>query len=158
LSRGGGRAERLGIRAIDRLHRLWWPLTRGRLEERLIGTPFLLLTTRGRRSGVPRTVALLATRDGDRLLLVGSLGGNERHPAWYLNLLADPQVEVELRGERASWTARVAEGEERAALWPKVVGAWRHYAAYQRRTDRQLPLVVLEKGGGPLARPSEPGD
>lgn len=150
--RGGGALERAAIKAIDRLHRLWFPLTKGRLEERLIGTPFLLLTTRGRRSGLPRTVALLAVRDGERLLLVGSLGGNERHPDWYLNLRDDPEVEVELGGQRGGWRARVTEGEERAALWPKVVAGWRFYESYQRRTDRALPLVVLEraeKGRGP---------
>ena len=146
MTRGGGAGERAAIRAIDRLHRLWWPLTRGTLEERVLGTPFVLLTTRGRQSGHERTVTLLAVRDGERLLLVASQGGNVRHPAWYLNLCAEPAVEVEWRGERGPWRARVAEGEERATLWPQVVAAYKHYARYQERTDREIPVIVLEKG------------
>lgn len=82
-------------------------------------------------------------RDGERLLLVGSLGGNECHPDWLLNLRADPEVEV--GGKRSGWHARVTEGEERAALWPKAGAGWRFYESYQRRTDRELPLVVPER-------------
>ena len=105
--------------------------------------PVLLLTTRGRRSGRRRTVPLTYLRDGDDLVLIASYGGSPRHPAWFLNLAADPEVEVRIGRGRRRMKARRATPDERARLWPKVVETYDGYAAYQRRTTREIPLVFL---------------
>jgi F420H(2)-dependent quinone reductase len=104
----------------------------------------LLLTTRGRRTGEPHTVPLLYLRDGEHLLLIASYGGRDRHPEWYLNLLADPSVTAQIGGERVGLTARTASPSEREVLWARVVKAYRDYAVYQRKTDREIPVVILE--------------
>jgi deazaflavin-dependent oxidoreductase (nitroreductase family) len=111
--------------------------------------PCLLLTTKGARTGKPRTTPLLYVRDGDRLVLIASKGGNPRHPAWYLNLRANPEVEVFLDGKTAHYTVRDAEGEERDRLWNKAVGVYSGYEKYKRRAGgRKIPVVVLEPGHG----------
>lgn len=107
------------------------------------GAPTLLLTTTGRKSGQPRTTALFYLPDGDRQVLVASYGGDARHPQWYLNLVADPDVTVQLGRQTRQAHATVASGPERAALWPKVVANWPGYQGYQERTDRELPVIVL---------------
>jgi deazaflavin-dependent oxidoreductase (nitroreductase family) len=109
------------------------------------GVPTLLLTTRGRRSGEPRTLPLIYGRDGDRLLVVASKGGAPAHPSWYLNLLADPNVEVQVKGERFAATAHTAGPDERERLWRTMTGIWPDYDSYQTRTSRQIPVVVLER-------------
>jgi deazaflavin-dependent oxidoreductase (nitroreductase family) len=111
--------------------------------------PCLLLTTKGARTGKPRTTPLLYVRDGDRFVLIASKGGNPRHPAWYLNLRANPEVEVFLDGKTAHYTVRDAEGEERDRLWNKAVGVYSGYEKYKRRAGgRKIPVVVLEPGHG----------
>jgi deazaflavin-dependent oxidoreductase (nitroreductase family) len=109
------------------------------------GVPTLLLTTHGRRSGEPRTLPLIYGRDGDRLLIVASRGGAPAHPAWYLNLLADPNVEVQVKDDRFRATAHTAGPEERDRLWKTMTGIWPDYDVYQTRTSRQIPVVVLER-------------
>lgn len=108
--------------------------------------PVIELTTTGRRTGERRTALLtVATREGDALVVVASRGGDDAHPAWYLNVVADPQVRVGPVGEPSrAMRARVASDGERERLWPRVVDAYSGYAAYQRRTSRQIPLVLLE--------------
>jgi deazaflavin-dependent oxidoreductase (nitroreductase family) len=107
--------------------------------------PCLLLTTKGARTGKPRTTPLVYARDGDNLVLIASKGGNPRHPAWYLNLRADPEVEVFLDGKSARYIARDAEGEERERLWNMAVGVYSGYEKYRRRAgERKIPVVVLE--------------
>lgn len=111
--------------------------------------PCLLLTTKGARTGKPRTTPLVYVRDGDRLVLIASKGGNPRHPAWYLNLRANPEVEVFMDGKTSHYTARDAEGEERERLWNKAVGVYSGYEKYKRRAGgRNIPVVVLETGYG----------
>jgi deazaflavin-dependent oxidoreductase (nitroreductase family) len=105
----------------------------------------LLLTTTGRKSGEPRTMPLIFTYDGDDLVIVASQGGKDEHPAWYLNLRANPEAEVQVRGDVFKVRARDAEGEERERLWRQMAEAWPNYDAYQKRTDRRIPVVVLER-------------
>jgi deazaflavin-dependent oxidoreductase (nitroreductase family) len=109
------------------------------------GVPILLLTTTGRHSGEPRTSALIFGRDGDDLLVVASQGGAPTHPAWYLNLTADPQVEVQVMDDVQRRTAHTATAEEKPRLWAIMTAAWPNYDVYVTRTDREIPLVVLSR-------------
>ncbi len=108
------------------------------------GVPTLLLTTRGRRSGLLRRTALIYGRDGDAYVVVASQGGDPRHPAWYLNLEADPDVHVQVRAEEFAARARTATGAERERLWRDMARIWPPYEDYQRKTDREIPVVVLD--------------
>jgi deazaflavin-dependent oxidoreductase (nitroreductase family) len=109
------------------------------------GTTALLLTTTGRRSGEPRTSPLIYQPHGDDYLVVASKGGAPEPPAWYVNLEANPEVEVELPGERFRGRARTATAEERPELWPIMTAAWPAYDEYQTKTDREIPVVVIER-------------
>jgi deazaflavin-dependent oxidoreductase (nitroreductase family) len=117
------------------------------LGRRLARNDMLLLTTRGRSTGEPHTVPLLYLRDADRLMVIASYGGRDRHPEWYLNLLADPSVTTRVGERTLAMTARTASSAERAGWWPKVVASYSDYAVYQARTDREIPVVVLEPRG-----------
>jgi deazaflavin-dependent oxidoreductase (nitroreductase family) len=109
------------------------------------GSQVLLLTTTGRRSGEPRTTPLIyGEHDGD-YLVVGSKGGADEPPAWLVNLQADPQVGVQVWGDRFGARARLATPEEKPALWDIMVGHWAPYDEYQRKTSREIPVVVLER-------------
>jgi deazaflavin-dependent oxidoreductase (nitroreductase family) len=120
-------------------------LSGGRLGARFRGgAPICLVTTHGRKSGQPRTVALLYLMDGDRVVLVGSKGGMSHHPAWYGNLCAEPRCEVEIGGRRTSMRARTAGSAEREALWPRLVAMYPDYQQYQYRTTREIPVVICE--------------
>jgi deazaflavin-dependent oxidoreductase (nitroreductase family) len=120
----------------------------GRRGHRKWGVTTLLLTTRGRRSGTLRRTALIYGQDRDRYVVVGSNGGRARHPAWHLNLLADPAVEVQVGAERFTARAVPAAGEERQRLWRLMADMWPEYDRYQRRTSRQIPVVILTPAGG----------
>lgn len=98
----------------------------------------------GRQTDKPHTVPLLYLRDGDNLAVVASWGGRDTHPEWYLNLVAEPRVRVQVRGRRMQKSARTASPEERNRLWSQVVAAYDGYARYQARTDREIPIVILE--------------
>lgn len=135
----------LGFRAFTAVHRTIYRLTGGRLGGRMGGGPMLLLTTTGRRTGVRRTVVLLYLREGESLLVVGSKGGSPQHPGWFHNLRADPGVEVEIGRRRERRRARVATPEERARLWPGIVERYPGYRKYERRTAREIPLVLLDR-------------
>jgi deazaflavin-dependent oxidoreductase (nitroreductase family) len=116
------------------------------------GAPILLLTTKGRKSGEPRTIAIIYTDCGDRYVIIGSKGGSPTHPTWYLNIQDDPNVHVQIKAQEVDAVARTAEGEERARLWAAAVKTWPRYDEYQKRTERQIPVVVLEPKGP--ARPA----
>jgi deazaflavin-dependent oxidoreductase (nitroreductase family) len=116
----------------------------GRIGGRLRGAPVLLLTTKGRKTGKERTTPLLYLEDGNRLVVVASKGGAPSHPAWFLNLQANPEVTVERGKGKSRYRARAAEGEERDALWSRVVAMYGSYADYQEKTSREIPVVVLE--------------
>ena len=109
------------------------------------GFPTLLLTTRGRRSGLWRRTALIYGRDGDRYVVVASNGGAPRHPHWYVNLLAHPEVRVQVRGERFTARARPAGPDERSRLWELMTGIFPTYRTYARQTSREIPVVILER-------------
>jgi len=109
------------------------------------GTTALLLTTTGRKSGDARTTPLIyQEHDGD-LLVVASKGGADEPPAWFLNLEEDPAVEVQVKGDRFSATARTATPDEKPEMWSKMTEAWPQYDEYQQKTDREIPVVVLER-------------
>lgn len=122
-------------------------MTNGMLGRRLAGNDMLLLTTRGRVTGELHTVPLLYLRDGDRLLVIASYGGRDRHPEWYLNLLADSSVTARVGNRKLAMTARTVSSAERAGWWPTVVKSYGDYAVYQERTDREIPIVALEPRG-----------
>jgi F420H(2)-dependent quinone reductase len=141
----------LAARGVFAWHQAAYRATGGLVGHRMGNLTFLLLTTRGAKTGVARTLPLVYGRDGDNLVLVASKGGAPRHPAWYVNLSAHPEVVVQL-GSRNLWMrARTATGPERDRLWKLMTGQYKGYDDYQRRTDRQIPIVVLEP-----ATPGEP--
>jgi deazaflavin-dependent oxidoreductase (nitroreductase family) len=107
------------------------------------GVPTLLLTATGRQSGKAHTSALIFARDGADYLVVASYGGAPRHPAWYLNLRANPRAEIQVKGEHVAVIARTATPQEKPRLWGIVTESWPNYDAYQARTDREIPIVVL---------------
>jgi len=109
------------------------------------GAPTLLVTTVGRRTGQQRRTALIYGRDGEDYLVVASNGGSRRHPAWYLNLSADPRVRIQVGDEVFDARARVAGPTERERLWAKLLEIWPDYEAYQARTQRVIPVVILTR-------------
>ena len=133
------------LRTASRAHGLLLRATGWRLGAAIVGMPVVVLATTGRRSGRRRTVVLSSpVIDGARVVLVASKGGDDRDPEWYRNLVAHPSVELTIGGVARRMTARTADAEERAELWPRVVGAYGGYAAYQRRTTREIPLVICD--------------
>ena len=110
----------------------------------LRGVPVVILTTRGRKTGALRKSPLMRVTDGERYAVVASKGGADEHPVWYLNLLADPDVTLQDKAVKRRYRARTAEGAEREQWWVRATGVWPDYDDYQRKTDRQIPLVVLE--------------
>jgi deazaflavin-dependent oxidoreductase (nitroreductase family) len=125
-------------------HRAIFRASKGRLGGKMGKAPVLLLTTTGRKSGQPRTSPLFFQPDGDRLVIIASNGGSSRHPSWYLNLLANPDVTVELEGQSRQMRVRTASDDERARLWPAMQAVYKGYDGYQRKTERHIPLVILE--------------
>ena len=109
------------------------------------GSKILLLTTKGRTSGEPRTTPLIYEADGDRYVIVASKGGAPEDPGWYRNLAKEPDVELQVWDEVFPARARTAEGEERERLWKLAALQWPDYDEYTKRTDRQIPVVVLER-------------
>jgi deazaflavin-dependent oxidoreductase (nitroreductase family) len=109
------------------------------------GTSTLLLTTKGRRSGEPRTSPLIYGRHGDDYLVVASKGGAPEAPDWFLNLEAEPSVTVQIKGDKFEAKARAASPSEKPAMWQHMVDAWPAYSDYQKKTDRNIPVVVLER-------------
>ena len=109
------------------------------------GSTILLLTTTGRKSGEPRTTPLIYAQDGDNYVIVASNGGAPEHPGWYENLSRNPDVELQVLDEVFPARAHTAEGEERDRVWAKANEIWPHYAEYQEKTAREIPVVVLER-------------
>ncbi len=126
-------------------HALIYRASGGRIGHHVPGAPpMLLLDTVGARSGKRRTTPLAYFEDGRDVVIVASKGGHPRHPAWYHNLRGHPDTTVQVGSQRRAVHARVAEADERARLWPKAVATWSDYASYQKRTEREIPLVILE--------------
>ncbi len=111
------------------------------------GAPVLLITTTGRRSGEQRTTPLIYGRNGDDFLIVASKGGADQPPAWYHNLSADPHVDVQVKADKFAARARTASPDEKAELWRTMTDVWPAYDEYQAKTDREIPVVVLEREG-----------
>jgi deazaflavin-dependent oxidoreductase (nitroreductase family) len=109
--------------------------------------PTLLLTTRGRTSGQQHTTPLIFVRDGEHYVIIASLGGAPNHPAWYLNLQAEPRVQLQVKGDVFEAVARTAPSPERERLWAEAVKVWPQYDDYQALTQREIPVVVLERVG-----------
>jgi deazaflavin-dependent oxidoreductase (nitroreductase family) len=109
------------------------------------GSPILLLTVTGRKSGNEYTTPLIFGRDGESYVLVASQGGRPKHPDWYLNLASHPEVGVQVKGDTFRARARTADGEERERLWRAMNEIWKHYDSYQEKTTREIPVVVLER-------------
>ena len=139
------------VKRLSSLHRAVYRLTGGMIGRRLVDNDMVLLTTRGRSSGREHTVPLLYLRQGRSLVVIASYGGRDRHPEWYLNLVADPSVIAQIGRDRMPLRARTATPVEREAWWPRVVAAYADYAVYQGRTDRQIPVVILEREADPDA-------
>ncbi|WP_410640291.1 nitroreductase/quinone reductase family protein [Amycolatopsis sp. lyj-346] len=133
------------LKTMNAVHRGLIKLTGGRVGWQ-VAMPVLELTTVGRKSGQPRSVLLTSPhQEGDTVVVVASRGGDDTHPAWFLNLRDNPDVEVSLKGDpKRPMRARVADAEERARLWPKITADFKNYAQYQTKTEREIPLVFLE--------------
>jgi deazaflavin-dependent oxidoreductase (nitroreductase family) len=125
-------------------HAAIYGLSRGRIGGSYQGAPVALVESVGRRSGKRRIHPLICSPDGESLIIVASKGGIDKHPAWYLNLKAHPETTANWRGEQRTVVAREAEGEERERLWAKMVDLYPPYEDYQRRTERKIPVLVLE--------------
>lgn len=138
-------ARDLALKAITRVHEFVFRTSNGKLMGRGSGMPVLMLTTTGRKSGQPRTTMLTSPlQDGDAIMLVASNGGDDRHPAWFLNLRDNPAVEVTMDGHTTPMTARIADADEKHGLWTRITADHANYAGYQRKTERDIPVVVLE--------------
>jgi F420H(2)-dependent quinone reductase len=135
---------RTATRYIGALHRLLYRMSGGRIGSRVWDLPVVLLTTTGRRTGKKRTVPLCSIRAGDDVVVIGSYGGLDQPPAWWLNLQANPHAEVAAGRERRAVTARNADPEERAVLWAEVTARAPGYLEYERRTTREIPVVILQ--------------
>lgn len=128
-----------------RAHAAIYRATNGFLGHRVPGVPpMLLLEHVGAKTGTRRTAALVYLEDGQNLAIIASKGGHPKHPDWFHNLMAHPDVHVQVGRDRRSVRARVATPNERARLWPRAVNAWPGYRTYQERTDREIPVVILE--------------
>jgi deazaflavin-dependent oxidoreductase (nitroreductase family) len=130
------------IRFFTALNVWVYRLTGGRAMNKMEGAPVCLVTMTGRKSGREKTIALMYTPHGQDVLLVASLGGAPQHPAWYYNLKAHPEIEIQVGRVRRRMRAREASPEEKRALWPVAVANYRSFAAYQERTSREIPLFV----------------
>ena len=131
------------IKVMSRANTWVYRATGGRLGGRFLrGAPVCLVTTTGRRSGMARTVPLLYLRDGEDIVVVASKGGMPQHPEWYLNIVANPTVEIEVGKDRRRYEATTADAGRRAELWPKLTAMYKDYDDYQARTDREIPVVV----------------
>lgn len=138
--------SKLTLKAMNAVHRLALRFSGGRLGWTAQGMPVIELTTIGRKSGEPRSTMLTSpVQEGGTWVVVGSRGGDDNDPAWVLNARENPHVEAVIQGKpKVAMNAREASQDERDRLWPLVTSKYPHYAAYQARTERQIPLVLLE--------------
>lgn len=137
------------LKLMNQVHRAALGLSGGRLGWKAAGMPVVELTTTGRHSGLPRTTLLTSPlQQGDAVVVVASRGGDDRHPAWFLNLQADPAVTARVGGAPPrTMRAEVADADTRSRLWPEIASTHRNYAGYQRKTSREIPLVLLHPAG-----------
>ena len=141
--RRGTPGFRIAMKVLGTTHRGLYRASGGKLGRTFFGAPVLLLTTIGRKTGRPRTWPLGYLQEEDRVIVIASNGGQPNHPAWYLNLRANPHVKVQMGGRTHAMIAWTAEGDERARLWARAVREHPAFENYQRKTDRELPVVIL---------------
>ncbi|MBM3897498.1 MAG: nitroreductase family deazaflavin-dependent oxidoreductase [Thaumarchaeota archaeon] len=135
----------LSFKFFSSIHVAMYKLSGGRLGTRVLGVSILLLTVKGRKTGKQRTTPLMYFRDGDNILLVASKGGHPRHPEWYVNLAANPDVMVQIGPEKLPMRASTASDEEKSRFWPQIVRTYKGYEEYQRKTTRNIPVVILKR-------------
>jgi deazaflavin-dependent oxidoreductase (nitroreductase family) len=146
-----GKTDRMTLkdsvsRAVTSLHRSIFTASNGKVGGRGMGMPVLMLTTTGRSTGKPRQTMLTSPLIlDDSVVLVASNGGDSREPAWCRNLRENPRVEITMEGKTRAMTAKVAEAAERNELWPQITSAHANYAGYQRKTEREIPVVVCTR-------------
>ncbi len=134
-----------GFKLMNATHRAILLMTGGRYPRTLLGMPAIELHTIGRKTGQRRTTMLTSpVHDQGRIVLVASKGGDDRNPQWYRNLMTNPDVEITVAGETKKMRARTASPDEKAALWPDIIATYKGYASYQRRSDRDIPVVICE--------------
>ena len=133
----------LSLKAFINTHIFIYRITGGRLGATLAGIDHLLLTTTGRKTGKSRTIPIACMQHEGNLLIVGSNNGQDHHPAWYLNLVSNPEVTVRFRSQCKSTVAQTATPEQREKLWPLLTRYNRMFARYEKRTSRQIPVVIL---------------
>jgi len=126
------------------LHRAIYRLSGGRIFSRSVGCPVVLLTTTGRKSGEPRTAPIFGFREGESIVVVPSNAGKKNYPSWYFNLRANPEAQVQFGSEIRRVRAREATPEERERLWPFLASQYGGYQVYRERTDRHIPVIILE--------------
>ena len=134
-------------RAVTRTHIALYRLTRGRVGGKWGKARVLLLTTKGRTTGKPRTTPVFYLREDGVYALVASGGGRAQHPGWYRNLLANPEAEIEVDGEKIAVRSETAAPEQRARLWPQFVAVYKGYDTYRQKTTREIPIVLLRPSG-----------
>lgn len=133
------------LKTMNAVHRALLTVSGGRLGWDAAGMKVVELTTTGRKSGEPRSVMLTSPlQEGDTIVLVASRGGDPTHPAWFLNLRDNPNVTIKDRKGTRKMKARPATADERARMWPTITGKYKNYANYQTKTDREIPLVLVE--------------
>lgn len=137
------RVPRVGIRLLGRLHTMLYRLSGGRIVGTVGPAGILLLTTTGRRSGRARTAPLLFVKDGAAFVVVGSQGGHDSHPSWYLNLRSNPGATIQVGRQRLSVAAVELDGDARDRCWQRLVAAYGGYAEYRSRTARRFPIIAL---------------
>lgn len=136
--------QRLALKLVSKFHVLLYRASGGRIGGRISKTaPVLLLTTTGRKSGKQRTTPLLYLEDAGRYVVVASVGGAPKHPAWYLNLRSNPAATIQAGGRKLAVTAETANPDERAHLWMQVTQMYSGYDGYQAKTSREIPIVTL---------------
>jgi deazaflavin-dependent oxidoreductase (nitroreductase family) len=135
----------IGGKVMNRAHRAILKVSGGRVLHSAFGMPAIELHTIGRTSGKQRVTMLTSPlNDESRVVIVASKGGDDRHPQWYGNLTANPDVEIVIRGETRKLRARTASSAEKAELWPQIVSAYKGYGGYQEKTERDIPVVICE--------------
>ena len=132
------------IRLFSLIHQVVYRLSGGRIGSQLVGAPVLLLATKGRKSGKARTTPLLYLEEGANWIVAGSNAGDDRHPAWWLNLKVTPEATVQIGDTVMRVRAREASEKEKNLLWPRFVDMYADYEVYQQRTTRKIPVVILE--------------
>ncbi|MFQ5473213.1 MAG: nitroreductase family deazaflavin-dependent oxidoreductase [Dehalococcoidia bacterium] len=131
------------MKLFSRTHTFWYRVSGGVLGSKMGKAPILLLTTTGRKSGRKITTPLQYIKDGDNVVLIASNAGHKFHAQWWLNIKANPEVEIQIKADKRSATAVAAEGEERDRLWQKAIDQHAGYADYQKTADREIPVVVV---------------